>query len=424
MKKYTILPEKLSGRVTPPPSKSLAHRAILCAALAKGTSIINGISDSDDMKATLEAVISMGAIIKEKGQSIVEINGEQTFSRNEMVIDCNESGSTLRFLIPLVLAKGAKAQFIGRGQLGTRPLDPYYPIFDQCGVRYENRSVGGNLDFTVEGQITGGNFVLPGNVSSQFITGLLFTLPLLENDSVLTITENMESQAYLDLTLDVLHSFGIVIRNENYKRFLIPGNQQFISQEYTVESDYSQAAFYLCAAALGNPLEVLNMNPKSRQGDKAVCKWLEELGYKVEENANGFTVVAENPAGTVISGAQCPDIIPELAIVCALTPGKSKIIESSRLRIKECDRLMATAAMIRKLGGKVSETEDGLEIEGVSSFTEGEIDSFGDHRIAMTAAVAATRASGPITLIDPMCVRKSYPNFWEDYQSLGGSAHE
>lgn len=424
MKSYHIEPHLLSGSVTPPPSKSLAHRAILCAALANGVSVVDGVSDSDDMKATLGAVVAMGGSYKKLDEQSVEIDGRGTFTKTEMCIDCNESGSTLRFLIPLVLAKGANVKFIGRGQLGARPLDPYYPIFDACGVKYKNESQGGNLDFQVEGRITSGNYKLPGNISSQFITGLLLTLPLAEGDSVLTITGDLESKSYLDLTLDVLHSFGIVVRNEEYKRFLIPGNQQYIAQNYTVESDYSQAAFFLCAAAIGNPIKTLNMNPNSRQGDRAVCKWLRALGYAVHEETDGFSVIPENPQGTEISGAQCPDIIPELAVVCALTPGKSKIIDSSRLRIKECDRLKATTELIQTLGGNITETEDGFEIEGVEEFTGGQISSFADHRIAMTGAIAATRCNGLVILDDSDCVKKSYPTFWEEYRRLGGIFHE
>ena len=421
-----VYPSKLEGSIKVPPSKSMAHRAIICASLSDGKSKIDNIDYSDDIIATIEGMKALGANIIKKGDSL-EVEGIYSSSLNrkvERVIDCNESGSTLRFLVPIALLIPGKSKFIGRGNLGKRPLKTYYEIFDKQGIKYSYENEKLNLD--VEGNLKGGEFYVEGNVSSQFITGLLFTLPLLKEDSKIVITTEMESKGYIDLTLSAMKEFGIDIINNDYREFIIKGNQKYTSRDYRVEGDYSQGAFFLCANALGNDIEVKDLSLKSLQGDKEVVDILERMGVEFINSENGIRSKVKNEINsTIIDGSQCPDIIPVLAATAALAKGRTEIINASRLRIKECDRLAAVNSELSKLGVNVVENEDGLIIDGIDSLDGGiEVWSHKDHRIAMTLAIIATRCKNPIIIKDYECIAKSYPNFFEDYKMLGGKVDE
>jgi 3-phosphoshikimate 1-carboxyvinyltransferase len=421
-----LTPEVLKGRVEIPPSKSMAHRAIICAALSDGKSKISNIHYSDDMIATIEGMRAFGAeIIKYKDH--LEVKG--IFSRMEeinldRVIDCNESGSTLRFLLPIALLFDGRSRFVGRGNLGKRPLNIYYEIFKQQGIKYKHED--GILDLVVEGKLTSGEFKLQGNVSSQFITGLLFILPMLCGDSKIIITTELESRSYIDLTLSVLESFGIKIINKNYKEFYIKGDQKYQARDYRVEGDYSQAAFYLVANAIGGNIQLLDLNLNSLQGDKKAIEILESMGasLKVEDNYIGCEV-NNGLKATVIDGSQCPDIIPVMAVAAALAEGTTEIINIGRLRIKECDRISAMHQVLNSLGVEVIERESELIIKGRKELLGGvELWSHKDHRIAMAIAIASTRCTEAIILKDWECVTKSYPKFFEDFKMLGGKCHE
>ena len=416
---------RLRGNVKVPPSKSMAHRAIICASLSTGISKIENIDYSDDIIATIEAMKALGANI-EKYEDHIKVYGirEHNLDDSLKVIDCNESGSTLRFLIPISLLVKGKKKFIGRGNLGKRPLNTFYNIFDKDGIEYSYEE--GVLNLEVEGELKGGEYHLEGNISSQFITGLLFTLPLLNTDSKLIITTEMESKGYIDLTLSALRDFGIEIINNDYKEFIIKGNQEYKGRDYRVEGDYSQAAFFLTADAIGNDVIIEDVLLDSAQGDKEVVDILERMGLEVKAEGNTLVTNINKPlVSTVIDGSQCPDIIPVLSVAAALSEGTTEIIKAGSLRIKECDRLKAVATELRKLGAKIEEKEDGLIIEGVSELKGGvEVWSWNDHRIAMTLAIAATRCNEPIILKDYKCVSKSYPSFFEDYRNLGGIADE
>ena len=421
-----VYPSKLEGSIKVPPSKSMAHRAIICAGLSDGKSKIDNIDYSDDIIATIEGMKALGANIIKKGDSL-EVEGIYSSSLNrneERIIDCNESGSTLRFLVPISLLIPGKSKFIGRGNLGKRPLKTYYEIFDKQGIKYSYENEKLNLD--VEGNLKGGEFYVEGNVSSQFITGLLFTLPLLKEDSKIVITTEMESKGYIDLTLSAMKEFGIDIINNDYREFIIKGNQKYTSRDYRVEGDYSQGAFFLCANALGNDIEVKDLSLKSLQGDKEVVDILERMGVEFINSENGIRSKVKNEINsTIIDGSQCPDIIPVLAATAALAKGRTEIINASRLRIKECDRLAAVNSELSKLGVNVVENEDGLIIDGIDSLDGGiEVWSHKDHRIAMTLAIIATRCKNPIIIKDYECIAKSYPNFFEDYKMLGGKVDE
>ncbi|MBU5488847.1 3-phosphoshikimate 1-carboxyvinyltransferase [Clostridium sp. MSJ-8] len=427
MGNYKVTPTKLKGEVKIPPSKSMAHRAVICAALGDGISKIRNIDFSDDIIATVSAMRALGAVITEMDDYLevkgINYKGIDVVRDYERVVDCNESGSTLRFLVPIALVFEGVTRFVGRGNLGKRPLTTYYDIFDVQGIKYTYKK--DVLDLVVDGVLKPGEFKVKGNISSQFITGLLFSLPLLDGDSKIIITTELESKGYLDLTLSALKDFGIEIINNDYKEFIIKGNQMYHSKDYTVEGDYSQGAFFLCADALGSEVNVLDLKQDSLQGDSEVIDILRRMGviFKREGNAISGKVRKINP--TIIDASQCPDIIPVVSVVAALAKGIVEVRNAGRLRIKECDRLHAIAEELNKLGANIEEFEDSLVIRGVDSFKGGvEVWSHKDHRIAMMLAIAATACKEPIVIKDYECVSKSYPGFFEDYKMLGGNINE
>lgn len=426
MADFKIYPSILEGAVKVPPSKSMAHRAIICASFSDGRSKIDNIDYSDDIIATIEGMKSLGAKIV-RIEDILEIEGvysSDAINKEERVIDCNESGSTLRFLVPISLLVPGKSKFIGRGNLGKRPLNTYYEIFDKQGIKYSYEEE--KLNLNIEGNLSGGDFYVKGNVSSQFISGLLFALPLLKEDSKIIITTEMESKGYIDLTLSAMKEFGIDVVNNDYKEFIIRGNQRYIAKNYRVEGDYSQSAFFLCANAIGNNIEVRDLSLESLQGDKEVVDILERMGVKFINCENGIRSEVNNGIkSTIIDGSQCPDIIPVLAATASLANGRTEIVNAGRLRIKECDRLAAINMELSKLGAKIIEKNDGLIIDGIDNLEGGAIVwSHKDHRIAMTLAIIATRCNKPIIIKDYECVAKSYPKFFEDYKALGGKVDE
>jgi 3-phosphoshikimate 1-carboxyvinyltransferase len=426
MNNLVLRPSKLQGVVRVPPSKSLAHRAIICAALGEGTSIVNNVDYSDDIIATITAMEVLGAgIVKEENSLIITgIYNEKAIRKTVRDINCNESGSTLRFLIPLTLIFDGLTKFIGSGNLGKRPLDIYYNIFKEQGIKYYTAK--DNLNLIIKGQLQPGEFKIPGNVSSQFITGLLFTLPLLNGDSKIIITTEMESRGYVDLTLSCLRDFGIEIENKDYMEFIIKGNQRYNSINYTVEGDYSQAAFFLVANMLGSSVGISDLKLDSLQGDKEIIPILERMGGKfyLEDNILR-TTTPEKINGTIVDGSQCPDIIPILTLLASLSEGKTEIINAGRLRLKECDRLKAITTELNKLGANIEEKEDSLTVYGVKELKANkELWSWRDHRIAMTLAIASTGCDKDIEIKDYDCVSKSYPNFYEDFKRLGGKLHE
>ncbi|MCO8192854.1 3-phosphoshikimate 1-carboxyvinyltransferase [Anaerofustis sp. NSJ-163] len=407
MDNILIKPRKLSGEVVVPPSKSMAHRAIICAALSKGKSIIDNIDLSDDIIATINAARSMGAKIEIDNRKVA-VEGILSSPNNEdFIVDCNESGSTLRFFVPITMLLNQKKTFIGKGNLGKRPLNVFYEIFDKQGIKYSYKK--DILDLQVEGKLKPDTFYVRGDISSQFITGLLFALPLLNDDSKIVITSKLESKSYLDLTLSMLDKFGIEIENKDYKEFIIKGNQEYKAMDYTVEGDYSQAAFFLSANYIGNDIDIKGLDENSLQGDKEILKWLEVL---------------KNDENKVIDATNCPDIIPILTVCAALTKGKTEIINAGRLRIKECDRLTAISTQLNKLGADIIEHEESLTINGVDSLNGGYVDSFKDHRISMSLAITSSRCKDDIIIKDYMCVKKSYPHFYEDFKKLGGEINE
>lgn len=412
-----IKPTKLHGDVIIPPSKSLSHRAIIAAGLAEGKSVISNVMYSADILATIEAMEAMGADIKKLENSLI-INGCRGY-RKHNVIDANESGSTIRFMIPIALTVDEPITFIGKNNLVNRPLDAYYNIFDMQKISYHHGDT--YLPLEVNGGLKAGVFEIPGDVSSQYITGLLYALPLLKGDSIIKITTNLESKGYVDLTLDMLSKFGIAITNNNYEEFIIKGDQAYKPCNYTIEGDYSQSAFFLVAGAFGNDITLHAMNPNSLQGDKKIIKDLEAFGCEIITGVDTLKVGKANLKGTTIDFSQSPDLGPALSVLAALSNGSTEFINAGRLRIKECDRITCVAQELRKMGVEVIENPNGMVITGVDRLNGAQIDSHNDHRLAMAFAMAATVSSSPIRIINAQCVKKSFPSFWSVYEALGGS---
>ena len=399
-----IHPKKLHGSISPPPSKSQAHRLIIGSALGAGSCIIENIAFSQDIMATIGAMVQLGAKFETDTPHAVRVHGMGgRFAGSLPQIDCGESGSTLRFLIPIALAAAKGGVFTGRGRLMERPQKPYFDLFDQKGIGYTL----GNGVLTVEGTLPAGEYALRGDVSSQFFTGLLYALPLLDGDSVIRSTTELESRSYIDMTLDALEKCGIEVAVEG-DCFRVKGGQSYKLTDCAVEADWSQAGFYYAALGLGNDIEITGMNAYSVQGDmKIVPYYLKML----------------NSGDVTLDVSDCPDLVPPLAVQAALRgEGNSTYItNAARLRIKESDRLTAVTTVLNALGADIEELPDGLVIRGKDGLAGGvTVDSFNDHRIAMMTAVAATRCAAPVKLQGADCVKKSYPNFWEDYEQLGG----
>lgn len=426
MSTVTYTPAEISGTLAMPPSKSAAHRAILCAALAKGVSTLCPIDPSQDMFATMEAVQAMGAAVSyEKETRTLTVDGSRTGTVPAGEIHCRESGSTLRFCIPIAAALGMEATFTGSGRLPERPIGCYLDCLPGHGVSCRTE---GGLPFSISGKLTPGEFTLPGNISSQFITGLLYALPLLDGDSRLTLSTPLESAGYVDMTLSALHDFGVEVQPiEN--GWFIPGGQQYRPGQVQVEGDWSQAAFYLAMGALsGGPLTLTGLRKDSVQGDRVCAELFQKFGAEIMWHGESLTVSnpkAKQPfaglSGQKIDASQAPDLVPVLAAAAACVQGQTRIYNAQRLKLKESDRLAAMTQCLSALGADIRETGDGLLLHGKSMLTGGEAPGFNDHRVLMALSAAALRCEGPVTVTDAESVNKSYPAFYRDYQSIGGN---
>ena len=401
----TITPAALGGAVTPPPSKSQAHRLIIAAALSDGVCRLSNVELSQDIQATLRCMRTLDADASADGTIIRGadlVDGFETPPPE--VMDCGESGSTLRFLIPVALALKGGGRFTGHGRLMERPQEPYFRLFAEKGIAWSLE----NGVLAVEGRLTPGVYTLPGDVSSQFITGLLFVLPLLEGDSDLVLTSPLESRGYVDLTLDVLNKFGVTV-DPRENGFHVPGGQKYRAGDLAIEADWSQAAFWYAANHLGGQVDIRGLDQSSRQGDREVAAYCRKLA---------------RPGEVELDVSQCPDLVPPLAAIAAVRAGTTRLTNAARLRMKESDRLASVTRALRAMGGQVEEHIDALTIHGVERLPGGgAVDCANDHRIAMMAAVCAASAGAPVKLLGAECVKKSYPEFWTHFQSLGGELH-
>lgn len=405
-------PGVLRGAMDAPPSKSHAHRCLIAAALANEPTEIKGIGSSEDMQATIRCLRAMGAQIEE---DVVTPPGKP---RKSALLRCGESGTTLRLLLPVVGALGIEARFLGTGRLPARPIEPLIAAMTGHGTVFDKSS----LPFTISGRLASGQYNLPGNVSSQFISGLLLALPLLDSGSTIRLTAPLVSTGYVDMTLDTLEDFSVVAM-EREGGYLVPGSQGYRSPgALAVEGDWSGAAFFLAAGALGGNVTIANLAADSKQPDRQIVDLLKRFGARVISERSKVHVEKGALHGTDVDVDEMPDLLPVLAVVGALSSGTTRLTNAARLRLKESDRLESTCKMLRSLGGQVQELDDELVITG-GTLHGGEVDTYGDHRIAMAAAIAATACTGPVTIQNADVVDKSYPAFYEALASLGGHCH-
>ena len=402
----TITPGPLQGTITPPPSKSQSHRLLIAAALAEGVSMLKNVALSQDIQATIRCLEALGASFRWEGDTlaVTGLAGKPVPQGELPLLDCGESGSTLRFLIPIALALRGGGRFTGHGRLMERPQGPYFDLFREKGISFQQKD--GVL--TVRGRLEPGTCSLPGNVSSQFVTGLLYALPLLSGDSEIVLTTPLESRGYVDMTLDALEQFGVRVENRDCTRFRVPGSQSFRARDLTVEADWSNAAFWYEAVSLGCQLDIQGLNAYSVQGDMRIVPCFLKL---------------QGRDAVDLDVSQCPDLVPPLAAMAALRGEglTTRLVNAARLRIKESDRLSTVTEVLNALGAEVEEHGDHLVIHGKDSLPGGvTVSGHNDHRIAMMAAIAATRCERPVTITGAECVEKSYPRFWEDYERLGG----
>lgn len=416
----TITPRVLGGTIPAVSSKSDAHRLLIAAALADKPTVLSCNVLSDDIRATAECLCALGAHVKYgENQMTVTPIGEGK-AEQTVRLDCGESGSTLRFLLPVVSALGKGGIFSGHGRLPERPVTDLRNAMATHGVTFSPPWV-----FPIEtaGQLTAGKFTLKGNVSSQYVTGLLFALPLLSGDSEIELLPPVESKAYIDMTLSTLQTFGISVDvAENI--YKIRGGQTYKSPEaVTVDGDWSNAAFFLTAGALGAPVTVTGLKLSSVQGDKAILDILQEMGAHIDVHGDAVTVSPAPLKGVQIDASGIPDLVPILSVAASFAHGVTVVQNAARLRIKECDRLAAVNECLTNMGVVCAESDDELVIWGGDGVRGGNVFSFNDHRMVMSMAIAASAARENTTIREAQAVKKSYPHFFADFEKLGGKAN-
>lgn len=394
-------------------SKSEAHRLLICAALGDRDCRLLCTDTNADIDATAACLNALGADIKrtENGFSVHPI--EKVATGGEL--NCNESGSTLRFLLPLASSLGADCKFNMRGRLSERPLSPLYELLSDNGITL---SPQGSNPLEIKGKLNSGNYSIAANVSSQYISGLLFALSIAEGDGTLTLEGKIESAPYIQMTIDALNLFGASIEyDENKNSFTISGRTRLTSpEEVVVCGDWSNAAFFIVAGAIGkNSVKISGLDQNSRQGDKEILSVLKKMGADIIIDSDGITVNPSQLHGVEIDAANIPDLVPILAVAASVADGETKIFNASRLRIKESDRIESVCTTLSSLGADICATFDGMIIHGKKSLTGGEVDSYNDHRIAMSASVASLVCDGAVKITRFEAINKSYPSFAENF---------
>lgn len=387
----------LKGEVLIPPSKSAAHRALVCSFLA-GRGTVEPIIDSNDMHAMLQVIDALK-------------NGDDT-------ADCIESGNTLRFMIPVAAALGRTVTFTGSGRLPQRPIGDYLRLLPEHNVKCTS---DGALPLKIEGQLTSGIFEIAGNISSQYITGLLLALPILDGDSEIVLTSQLQSKPYVDMTIKVMSDFGVTVE-ETERGYYVKGNQTYIKRDYTVESDWSQAAFFLSAGAINGDVTLKGLDINSPQGDKEIVNILKRFGADIEIGNDYIRARKSELKGIEIDVTDIPDTVPALAVTACFAKGTTVIKGGERLRLKESDRIESVVTNLKRLGINVIEKNDGMIITG-GAVKGAELLGFNDHRIPMAFSVAALMADGKTVITDAHSINKTYPTFFEDYNSIGGKAN-
>lgn len=418
-----LAPTKLHGELSAVHSKSDAHRKLICAACAQVSSFLPLQKPyCADIIATMQCLTALGAQFVEQGHGVQITPIDPNRQGAVPLLNCLESGSTLRFLMPVAMAFAENVQFIGSGRLPQRPIDALANAMSAHGVRFSAPA----LPMTAKGTLNGGEYALAGNVSSQYLSGLLMALPHVREDSIIRLTKPLESAAYVALTCKVLRAFGAEIieaTEHDLPVYRIKGKCRLHPPSHLyVEGDWSNAAFFLVAGALSAPITVHGVYADSVQGDKAICDILRMAGAEVTQSAESVTVAP--PKNGVLQSfsadmREIPDLLPVLSVLAAFVEGETHLHHAARLRLKECDRLRETARLLSALGGRVVESEDALRITG-GTLHGGTVDGCNDHRMVMAGAIAALRCEHPVTILGVEAVNKSYPAFFEDYQQLGG----
>ncbi|HBE12690.1 MAG TPA: 3-phosphoshikimate 1-carboxyvinyltransferase [Clostridiales bacterium] len=413
----TIYPSRLEGTMEAIASKSHMHRLLVSASLARGETWIQCKTTSDDIEATRECLQQMGADIRRTadGFHVIPRQGKDSVP---VRVNCRESGSTYRFLLPVAGVLGMQTEFMLAGRLPQRPMEALWTELEQKGMVVCGK---GTPLVSVRGQLRGGVYTMPGNISSQFISGLVMALPLLEEDSEIIITGDIQSKGYIAVTLETVKGFGIQAHWEG-DRMYIPGKQTYISPgTFRAEGDWSNGAFILCGGALGGRVTCRGLQLSSPQGDKAICEILGRFGAEVTQETDGVTATKNAMQGIDLDGGDIPDLIPAIAVVAAAAEGRTILRNIGRLKWKESDRLLAIGKTLQTVGGQVEILEDSLVIEGNGTLHGGTIHSFGDHRIVMMGAIASLLCENSVIIRDAQAVQKSYPRFFEDFQTLGAN---
>lgn len=416
-----IIPGKIrTAQIEIPSSKSLSHRALITASLADGISIIHHLAENNDTQATMSLMQKAGATFEKRGDDLY-VHGIRKMDYDGSVLDCGESGSTLRFLIPIFSLSSQGAAFTGHGKLMERPQSVYEEIFQKQGLSFQKQEDS----LFVKGPLQSGTYQLRGNVSSQFISGLLFALPLLKGDSTIEVLPPFESASYVGLTMEALKRSGIQIAQEGLI-FHIPGGQVYQLIDCTVEGDDSQMAFFAEEALIHHvPLDVLNIRHDSHQGDAVIVHIVRSLGGQAEEISNGYRFTGTHLCGTVIDLADCPDLGPALFALASQCEGKTTFLNAGRLRVKESDRIACMEEEMQKLGCKISSQESTVTVQGRTAVHGNvTVNGHNDHRIVMALAVLASIADGPVTIEGSEAVKKSYPDFFADLKKTGVNVHD
>ena len=407
----------IHGTVAAPPSKSMAHRAVLCAALAEGVSHIRNLEFSKDISATLAAAGQLCAAVQTGADSAI-VTGLGRFRLITEAIDCGESGSTLRFLIPLASLTGQAVTFVGHGRLMERPQSVYETLYQEQGLRFEPTPAR----LTVEGALQPGEYTLAGNVSSQFISGLLFALPLLPGDSTLHLLPPVESRSYIEMTRSVQQTFGVKSRWVDDTTLFLPGSQTYTARDYTVEGDYSQAAFPAVLGAVCGGVTLTGLSAETLQGDAAILDILRRCGADFRRTDAGIVFAKAPLCGTDIDLADCPDLGPVLMVLGLLCKGQTVIRNAERLRIKESDRIAAMEQELRACGGVLSSEGGTIVLQGCAERLHAPaapLSGHNDHRVVMSLTVLALAAGLNLSIDGAEAVQKSWPHFFEAIKPLG-----
>ncbi len=418
-----ITPSILRGTVDAVPSKSDFHRALICSALSEKDSslIIDGDTTEDsissDIEATMECLKAAGARIDVNDNTIHISPIDPGILKDRFAIDCGESGSTLRFILPVLACFGKKFTVTGQGRLPERPIKELMDQLKQHGCSFSSESI----PFTISGKLESGEFSLPGNISSQYISGLLFALPLLKGDSSISVTTDIESASYIDMTIKTLKKYGVNVSFRD-RVFYISGDQNYrVGKDYRIEGDWSNSAFWLCAGSISeHGITCRGLDRDTLQPDSKILEILENIGADIQTDESGITVKKGLLQAVTVDASEIPDLVPVLSVLLSICEGRSRIINAGRLRIKESDRLRAMAENLKILGAQIEETEDGLEITGKKNLRGGRVEGHNDHRIVMAMTIASAVCEDYVVIEGTEAVNKSYRNFFDDFRNLEG----